>query len=58
MALIGYARVSTEDQVTDAQMDALKAAGCAVIYREHASGANRGRPELLKALQQSSPATC
>ncbi len=39
-------------------MDALTTAGCVVIYREHASGANRGRPELLKALQQSSPATC
>ncbi len=49
MALIGYARVSTEDQVTDAQMDALTTAGCVVIYREHASGASRGRPELLKA---------
>jgi len=48
--LIGYARVSTEDQATDAQVDALKAAGCAVIFREHMSGAKAARPELAKAL--------
>ena len=48
--LIGYARVSTEDQATDAQVDVLKAAGCAVIFREHMSGAKADRPELLKAL--------
>jgi DNA invertase Pin-like site-specific DNA recombinase len=50
MSLIGYARVSTEDQATDAQADALTAAGCAVIFREHMSGAKATRPELLKAL--------
>ena len=50
MSLIGYARVSTEDQATDAQVDALTAAGCAVIFREHMSGAKATRPELLKAL--------
>ena len=50
MSLIGYARVSTEDQATDAQVDALTAAGCAVIFREHMSGAKTSRPELLKAL--------
>jgi DNA invertase Pin-like site-specific DNA recombinase len=50
MPLIGYARVSTEDQATDAQVDVLTAAGCAVIFREHMSGAKADRPELFKAL--------
>ncbi len=50
MALIGYARVSTEDQATDAQVDVLKAAGCAEIFREHMSGARASRPQLAKAL--------
>ena len=50
MPLIGYARVSTEDQATDAQTDVLKAAGCVEIFREHMSGAKASRPELAKAL--------
>ena len=48
---VGYARVSTEEQVTDPQLDELKAAGCAVIHQEHASGASRTRPVLAKLLQ-------
>lgn len=48
--LIGYARVSTQDQDPQLQIDALKAAGCERIFTERASGAQRDRPELAKAL--------
>ena len=50
--LLGYARVSTEDQATDAQTDELGAAGCATIYREHGSGASRARPELARLMRE------
>jgi DNA invertase Pin-like site-specific DNA recombinase len=49
--LRGYARVSTEDQMTDAQLDELRAAGCALVYEEHGSGASRTRPELTRLLR-------
>jgi DNA invertase Pin-like site-specific DNA recombinase len=49
---IGYARVSTDEQTTDPQIDALKAAGCTVIHREQASGGDRTRPILAKAVEQ------
>ena len=48
--LIGYARVSTQEQDLALQLDALKAAGCDRIYEERASGAQRDRPELKAAL--------
>ena len=48
--LIGYARVSTDDQDTRLQIDALKRAGCEKIYEERASGSRTDRPELAKAL--------
>ena len=50
MALIGYARVSTDDQVTARQLDELRAAGCTEILEEHASGGDRSRPVLAQAL--------
>ena len=46
--LIGYARVSTEEQATDAQAIELKAAGCDEIVTEHGSGASRARPALAR----------
>ncbi len=53
--LLGYARVSTEDQATDAQTDELNAAGCAAIYQEHGSGASRARPELARLMREIRP---
>ena len=48
--LIGYARVSTDDQDLSQQRAALAAAGCAKIYEEKISGAKRDRPELGRML--------
>ena len=53
--LIGYARVSTEEQHTDPQADELRAAGCAVVHEEHASGADRTRPVLARVLRDIGP---
>lgn len=49
--IIGYARVSTEDQKLDLQKDALIKAGCEKIFDEHGfSGINIDRPNLIKTL--------
>jgi len=47
---VGYARVSTQDQNPELQIDALKQAGCDKIFEEKASGAKRDRPELQALL--------
>ena len=42
--LIGYARVSTQDQDNAAQIAALKSAGCELIFQEKATGGRWERP--------------
>lgn len=49
---IGYARVSTLDQILGLQMQALRKAGCRKIFREKISGASRERSEFQRMLDQ------
>ncbi|WP_341479182.1 recombinase family protein [Clostridium gasigenes] len=49
---IGYARVSTEEQNLDRQIDILKQVSCDRIYEEKISGLKKERPELTKMLDQ------
>jgi DNA invertase Pin-like site-specific DNA recombinase len=54
--MIGYARVSTEDQELRLQLDALKEAGCWNVWKEKRSASKgRMRPELEKALADLRP---
>jgi DNA invertase Pin-like site-specific DNA recombinase len=48
--LIGYARVSTEDQSLALQLDALKAARTAQVFKDKVGGARTARPGLTEAL--------
>ena len=50
MPTFGYARVSTEEQLTRRQFDELTAAGCTEVHEEHASGGDRDRPILSQTL--------
>ena len=52
MALLGYARVSTQAQDLEPQLRALRAAGCAEVFEEKASGTIRARPELARLLDR------
>ena len=52
---LGYARVSTYGQTLDAQLEQLRADGCAKVYREKASGAQADRRELLRMLKDTLP---
>lgn len=47
---IGYARVSTDEQSDNSQIDALEAAGCSRIYSEKYSGRSKLRPELERMI--------
>ena len=53
--IIGYARVSTQEQNLDRQLDNLKAQGCERIYQEKMTGTKANRPELEKMLEALRP---
>jgi DNA invertase Pin-like site-specific DNA recombinase len=52
---IGYARVSTKEQNLNRQTDALKKAGCELIFQEKTSGMNKDRTEFLKMIGSIRP---
>ena len=49
--LIGYARVSTQDQNLNLQIEALTKAGCEKVFEDKVSGTRAERPGLTKALE-------
>lgn len=53
--MVGYARVSTEEQLLDVQINALKMFGCQVVYDEKVSGAGKKRPQLDLAIKELQP---
>lgn len=53
--LLGYARVSTNEQDASLQHDALKGAGCIKVFTDKASGSLERRPQLDRLLDQLRP---
>lgn len=53
--LIGYARVSTDEQSLQPQLEALKEVGCEKLFEEIASGAKTARPKLDEAVKYARP---
>jgi DNA invertase Pin-like site-specific DNA recombinase len=53
--IVGYARVSTREQDLRGQIAELRAAGCAKVYSEKASGARSDRAELAKVMKRLQP---
>ena len=49
--IVGYARVSTQDQSLELQLDALRVAGCEQVFSEKITGKSRERPELTTCLK-------
>ena len=54
MALIGYARAFTEERTTDAQIDALKLAGCKSIHRQYRDGLSPPESGVRQPLRRTS----
>jgi DNA invertase Pin-like site-specific DNA recombinase len=52
---IGYARVSTQGQTLESQLEELEKAACSKIYSEKVSGARSDRPELQRLLKGLEP---
>ena len=53
--IYGYARVSTDGQSVEAQVEALTAAGAVKVFREVASGAKSDRAQLRRAVEALDP---
>jgi Site-specific recombinases, DNA invertase Pin homologs len=52
--ILGYARVSTDEQNLDRQIDALNKYGVDILFNEKMSGTKRERPELNKLIERIS----